>query len=208
MLSGLQSSSSHPDALQKKLVPLPPVPEDEQVELLYITDALLPLPTQNAPRPTGSFGPLPMRTNYDKLLYGVGTAYMAGLTFGGGYGALRGLRTAQVPTLKVRMNNLMNQSTRYGPWAANSLGIMTMSWALIDNTIEYFRGGQADYYNHIAAAFTSGFIFKCTAGMRPAVLTGSILASVVGAYGVFDTLKSGGMTIPKIGGGPAQPASA
>ncbi|KAI9017503.1 hypothetical protein BC832DRAFT_527197 [Gaertneriomyces semiglobifer] len=205
MLSGLPAA--HAETLQKKLAP---IADDEDVEFLYISDSPLGLPTSDASRPKGTFGPLPMRTNYDKLLYGVGTAYVAGLTFGGGYGALRGLRTAQVPTFKVRMNNLMNQSTRYGPWAANSMGIMTMGWALLDSAFEALRGGESDYYNHLGAAFTSGFIFKCTAGLRPAILTGSILASVVGTYGVVDQFRTHGLqgfNIPSFAGSRAQPAS-
>ena len=102
-----------------------------------------------------------MRTNYDKLLYGVGTAYMLGLGSGGAYGVYRGLKTAQVPNFKIRFNSIINQTTRYGPWAANSMGILTMAWALLDNTFEAVRE-KSDYTNHLSAAFLSGFIFKCT----------------------------------------------
>ncbi|RKO90260.1 Tim17/Tim22/Tim23/Pmp24 family-domain-containing protein [Blyttiomyces helicus] len=170
------------DLGQADVAKLAPIPALDEVELLYISENPM---FANAHRPTGTFGPLPMRTNSDKLLYGCGTAYIAGLTGGGAYGALRGLQTAQVKAFKVRVNSVLNQSTRYGPWAANSLGVLSMSWALLDSGFELVRG-TSDYYNHIGAAFTSGFIFKCTAGLRPAVLTGSILASVVSAYGMWD----------------------
>jgi hypothetical protein len=40
-----------------------------------------------------------------------------------------------------------------------------------------------DYVNHIGAAFTSGMLFKCTAGLRPAILTGGILSAAVATYG-------------------------
>jgi import inner membrane translocase subunit TIM23 len=65
-----------------------------------------------------------------------------------------------------------------------------MGWALIDSSIGLVRN-TSDYYNHISAAFLSGFIFKSTAGLRPAFLTGSILASVVSVYGVYDKWSSG-----------------
>lgn len=66
-----------------------------------------------------------------------------------------------------------------------------MGWALIDSSLGLVRD-KSDYYNHISAAFLSGFIFKSTAGLRPAFLTGSILASVVSAYGLYDVWSSGG----------------
>ena len=51
---------------------------------------------------------------------------MQGLTYGGVYGTIRGLQTARVPSFNVRVNAILNQMTRYGPWAANSMGIMSI----------------------------------------------------------------------------------
>lgn len=156
---------------------------NDQIELLFIDEH--PFIKQKE-RPQGSFGILPMRTGTDKLLYGTGVAYMSGLAYGGIYGTVRGLQTAQLPTFKVRMNSILNQTTRYGPWAANSLGVMTMTWALLDNTCELLRDGTKDYWNHVGSAFASGFLFKCTAGLRPALITGSLLGSAVSAYGALE----------------------
>jgi import inner membrane translocase subunit TIM23 len=36
-----------------------------------------------------------------------------------------------------------------------------MGWAILDNGLESVRG-TSDYYNHISAAFLSGFLFKST----------------------------------------------
>lgn len=102
------------------------------------------------------------------------------------YGTWRGFRTAKVPAFKVRMNNVANQVGRYGTWAGNSMGIMTMQWAIIDSMYSYIRG-ETDYYNHVGAAFTSGYLFKVTAGQRPAIVTGALLASAVSAFGLIDT---------------------
>ncbi len=55
---------------------------------------------------------------------------------------------------------------------------------MTDTAFEAIRG-KSDYTNHISAAFLTGFLFKSTAGMRPALLTGSLMAGVVGAYGLF-----------------------
>ncbi|KAJ3151170.1 Mitochondrial import inner membrane translocase subunit tim23 [Geranomyces michiganensis] len=192
MFADLKGNSNHLDSARQKLAPV--LPQDE-VELLYLSDNPFGLPGQEPP--TGTFGPLPMRTKFDKLLYGVGTAYLGGLVLGGGYGALRGLRTAQVPNMKVRMNNMLNQTTRYGPWAANSMGILTMGWAILDNAFESARG-ESDYYNHIGAAFISGLIFKSTAGLRAAVLMGSMFSGVIGAYGIWDRFREDGLKLPSV----------
>ncbi|KAJ3310535.1 Mitochondrial import inner membrane translocase subunit tim23 [Boothiomyces sp. JEL0838] len=168
---------------------------NDEIEMVYIQDNPM-LRIKDEDRPKGSFFFLPMRTTADKIWYGTGTAYFAGLAYGGVYGTIRGLQTAPVPLLKVRFNSVLNQTTRYGPWAANSLGVMSMfylivamAYTCIDSIFEAIRG-KSDYGNHVAAAFTAGFVFKSTAGLRPAVLTGAILSSVVGGYGLFGYLGS------------------
>lgn len=44
------------------------------------------------------------------------------------------------------------------------------------------------------------FLTFVTAGLRPAVFTGTLLASIVGAYGVWDTLTTEGIRMPSLGG--------
>jgi import inner membrane translocase subunit TIM23 len=177
---------------------------NNQVEMVFINENPY-LPIKDSERPKGKFGPIPMRTGWDKVNYGTGIAYltgtyllMIGLGYGGVYGTIRGLQTAPNKFLKVRWNSILNQTTRYGPWAANSLGIMSISiiklamgWAIFDNLYEEIRETN-DYYNHVAAAFTSGALFKSTAGLKPALLAGSILSGVVLGFAALErfTLKS------------------
>ncbi|KAL2916307.1 Mitochondrial import inner membrane translocase subunit tim23 [Polyrhizophydium stewartii] len=168
--------------------PAAPAP---QVEMLVIAQN----PFKEEPVYTGSFGPFPMRTGSDKLLYGTGIAYLTGISYGCVYGLIRGLQTAQVPNFKVRFNSVLNQTTRYGPWAANSLGVMTLTWSIIDNALWTVRG-KTDYVNHISAAFASGVLFKSTAGVRPALITGTMLASTVSVYGLFEYLTASRTTEP------------
>jgi hypothetical protein len=65
-----QDASTSPvtSPLTQGLVSPPVKKEADDIEYLFIEDN----PFIKAPRPTGSFGPLPMRTNSDKLLYGTG----------------------------------------------------------------------------------------------------------------------------------------
>ncbi len=135
-------------------------------------------------RPTGSFGPFSMRTGMDKLCYGTGIAYLTGLGYGGVYGTYRGLKTAKLPSFKIRLNNVLNQVARYGTWAGNSWGVMAMTWAVLDNSFGLLREG--DYYNHVGAAFCAGALFKSTAGLRPALVTGAVLSGFVASFGLFD----------------------
>lgn len=104
--------------------PVLPPTEKDNLEYLYI-DEQLPFPS-NKPveHPTGSWGPLPMRTDSDKMLYGTGTAYMLGLGFGGAWGAVKGLQHPNATTFKLKINSVLNITTRYGPWAGNHAGIM------------------------------------------------------------------------------------
>ena len=49
--------------------------KDEEIEYLFIREnPFLPVPEVK----TGTFGPLPMRTNSDKLQYGTGSMYLLG----------------------------------------------------------------------------------------------------------------------------------
>ena len=41
---------------------------------------------------------------------------------------------------------------------------------------------QKDYYNHVAAAFSAGALFKSTSGIRPAFFAGSLLSGAVLAF--------------------------
>ncbi|TPX31084.1 hypothetical protein SmJEL517_g05505 [Synchytrium microbalum] len=166
------------------------------VDYMFIDD--VPFGQKAPPHPTGSFGPLPMRTNSDKMLYGTGTAYLLGLSSGGAYGFFRGLRNPNATTMKLRVNSVLNSCTRYGPWAGNSLGVMSLMWSMIDSGLQEVRG-VSDYYNHIGSAFVTGILFKSTAGIRPAAIMGTLLASIVGAYAVSEQVAENGVRLPTLG---------
>lgn len=108
----------------------------------------------------------------------------SGLLYGGVYGTYRGLVTAPNPLFKVRLNSVVNQTTRYGPWSANSLGVLALTWATLDSLIGGVRDSD-DYVTHVAAGFSTGFLFKCTTGIRQACTAGGLVGGVVGAYGLL-----------------------
>ncbi|KAI9028633.1 Tim17/Tim22/Tim23/Pmp24 family-domain-containing protein [Hyaloraphidium curvatum] len=175
--------------------PVLPPQNNDNLEYLYVDDAL-PFPT-NAPvhHPSGSWGPLPMRTDGDKMLYGTGTAYMLGLSSGGLYGFVRGLQHPMATTFKLKINSVLNLCTRYGPWAGNHAGILALAYTSLDSLLGKYRDVK-DYSNHILAAFTTGVIFKSTAGFRQAIVMGSTLGTGVVLYGMLDAYRKGELEIP------------
>jgi hypothetical protein len=60
-----------------------------------------------------------------------------------------------------------------------------MAFTCLDSALESFNPDMG-YNNHFTAAFMSGFLFRCTAGLRPAFITGTVLCGAVGAFYVLD----------------------
>ena len=70
---GMVELAPEPTSFLPTVTPSAPAPE---IEYVYLDEH--PFAQKPAARAEGSFGPLPMRTGYDKLLYGCGTAYLGG----------------------------------------------------------------------------------------------------------------------------------
>ncbi|KAJ2036443.1 Mitochondrial import inner membrane translocase subunit tim23, partial [Coemansia sp. S16] len=69
-------------------------------------------------------GVVPSRGWSDDLCYGTGTMYILGLTSGGAWGFMEGLRSQHGINFKLRVNSVLNSMTRRGPFVGNSLGIL------------------------------------------------------------------------------------
>lgn len=127
---------------------------------------------------------LPSRGWSDDLCYGTGTTYLTALSIGGAWGLIEGLN--KVPPSappKLRLNGVLNSITRRGPFLGNSAGVVAMVYNGINSTIGYYRG-KHDTANSIVAGALSGMIFKSTRGVRPMVISGSVVASIAGAWAV------------------------
>ena len=48
-----------------------------------------------------------------------------------------------------------------------------------------------NYKSHVTSAFITGCIFKSVAGLRPELIMGTLLASVVGSYGFYEMVRDG-----------------
>ncbi|WFD29019.1 Mitochondrial import inner membrane translocase subunit tim23 [Malassezia sp. CBS 17886] len=127
---------------------------------------------------------LPSRGWTDDLCYGTGTTYLGGLAIGGLMGLREGLTRPlgiQSPTVRLRMNAVLNQVTRRGSFIGNSAGVIALTYNLIDATIDAFRG-KHDMFGSIAAGGLSGALFRCTAGPRPMLVSSSIMMAAAATW--------------------------
>ena len=133
---------------------------------------------------------MPSRGWSDDLQYGVGVTYLAALVTGGAYGAVEGFRKLPPGTPpKLRLNSVLNNITRRGPFLGNSAGIIAMFYNGINSTIGYARG-RHDAANSVVAGALSGMLFKSTKGIRPMMISGGLVASAAGVWAVSTLLAS------------------
>jgi import inner membrane translocase subunit TIM23 len=63
--------------------------------------------------------------------------------------------------MKFNIFSVLNGCTRRGPFVANSLGVLALMYSTLDYGIGKLRE-KDDQYNSIAAAVSTGVIFKST----------------------------------------------
>lgn len=152
---------------------------------------------------------LPSRGWSDDLCYGTGTTYLSGrfdffshrvscpeLTFvpsGLGVGGLLGAREGlfrplgvQSPTFRLRLNAVLNQITRRGSFMGNSAGVLALIYNIFDASIDGMRG-KHDIWGSIGAGGLSGALFKCTAGVRPMMISSSIMMGLAATWSTAKT---------------------
>lgn len=149
---------------------------NQTLDYLTLEDSVLDLP--------GSRSALPSRGWSDDLCYGTGVCYLSALTVGGVWGLAEGLQKnpATMPP-RLRLNGVLNAVTRRGPFLGNSAGVVAMVYNGINSTIGYYRG-KHDVSNSVVAGALSGAIFKSTRGVRPMMISSSIVAGVAGTWAV------------------------
>ena len=198
------SSSSFDPSPQPTFQPTAFDPASAQDVSSFLGDAALPDPSQLHPLAglnqqtldylsleesalsdlPGSRSALPSRGWSDDLCYGTGVTYLSALTIGGTWGMAEGLRRspASAPP-RLRLNSVLNSVTRRGPFLGNSAGVIAMVYNGINSTIGYYRG-KHDSANSIVAGALSGMLFKSTKGLRPMLISGSLVAGIAGAWAV------------------------
>lgn len=117
----------------------------------------------------------------ERMFSSIGSSYMAGLTIGGVWGLLEGVRNPDGLTTKLRLNSVLNGCTRRGPFLANSLGVVALMYGCTSTAIEKVRGVE-DEYNSVAAAVTTGVLFKSTGGPRAIAIAGGLGGGIALMY--------------------------
>lgn len=103
---------------------------------------------------------------------------------GGAWGAIDGFRKLPPGSPpKLRLNSVLNNITRRGPFLGNSAGVIAMVYNGINSTIGYARG-RHDAANSVVAGALSGMLFKSTRGIRPMMISGGLVAGAAGAWAV------------------------
>ena len=171
------SSASSPSPLQSllssiKLGPsIPTVSPSSRNELEYLfEDEYVP----NGP----SWGA--------RICYGTGSTYLVGLSAGGLWGLIDGLRNPQGrASRRLRINCILNACTARGPFLGNSLGIVALLYNGLHGGIIKARGEKDDLFGAVGAAAASGAIFKSTAGLVKCASSGAIFGGVMLAYQLY-----------------------
>lgn len=131
----------------------------------------------------GAQSALPSRGWSDDLCYGTGVTYLTALTVGGAWGLQEGLRRSNGQPPKLRLNSVLNAVTRRGPFLGNSAGVIALVYNGLNSFVGHIRG-KHDSANSVVAGALSGMVFKSTRGLRPMMISGSIVATVAGAWAV------------------------
>ncbi|RKP25698.1 Tim17/Tim22/Tim23/Pmp24 family-domain-containing protein, partial [Syncephalis pseudoplumigaleata] len=126
---------------------------------------------------------VPQRGFGDDLCYGVGTTYITGLTIGGAWGLVEGLRSTRhlPPSFKVRLNGVLNGCTRRGPYLGNSVGILAMIYTCANASIGKVRG-KHDLAGSMLAGGLAGALFRSAAGLRSAGIAGVMCATAAAIW--------------------------
>ncbi|KAI5952763.1 TIM23 [Candida jiufengensis] len=134
----------------------------------------------------GSKGLIPSRSWTDDLCYGTGAVYLLGLGIGGLNGLAKGLKTLpeNVPS-KVKLNHILNNITKNGPFLGNSCGVLALTYNLIDSTLDGFREKHDDL-NSVVAGALAGALFRSSKGLKPMIYSSVMMA---GASGIWCGLK-------------------
>jgi import inner membrane translocase subunit TIM23 len=136
----------------------------------------------------GAGSVLPSRGWTDDLCVGTGTTYLSGLAIGGAWGLKEGLSRplGPNPSMRLRLNSVLNACTRRGSFTGNSLGVLAIYYNLTNSALDAVRE-KHDPINSMAAGAFTGAVYKCTSGVRPMLVGAAIGTGAMGAWEAFKT---------------------
>lgn len=137
----------------------------------------------------GSQGLIPSRGWTDDLCYGTGAVYLIGLGLGGSYGFFEGLNNIPPNSPgKLQLNTVLNHITRRGPFLGNNMGVLALTYNLINSSIDSFRG-KHDTPGSVAAGALTGALFKSSRGLKAMGYSSAMMAAAAASWcGVKKTI--------------------
>jgi len=123
----------------------------------------------------------------------IGGSVLGGAIFGGVNGFVSGMRAVEASqlTTTARRTQMLNSVTKRGASTAQTLGIIALMYSVIGVLFSKLRGAE-DELNTVAAATSTGLLYKSTAGYKKCLRAGGFgfgLASVYCLYTSKDRLK-------------------
>lgn len=116
----------------------------------------------------------------ERLTYNAGRMYLLGLVGGGSYGLYEGMRDSAGQIRRLRINAVLNATSRHGPMLGNQLGVIGMMFSGLETAASAARG-EDDMLNPIGAATLTGVLYKMGSGPRAATVAGVIGGGLVAA---------------------------
>jgi import inner membrane translocase subunit TIM23 len=121
-----------------------------------------------------------------RLFFNTGVFWLGGFTAGGLYGMQDGWRNAPSPSIKIRINSILNGVSKHGSNLGNNLGVLVFLHTgltyIADEVLTLDRVSGFEASIPLASGFVTGALFNHARGPRAAVLSGVIGCGLSAAH--------------------------
>ncbi|XP_046668182.1 mitochondrial import inner membrane translocase subunit Tim23 [Homalodisca vitripennis] len=123
------------------------------------------------------------RGRFELAFSQIGGSCMIGAMVGGSGGFYNGLKNTSLAgqTGKLRRTQVLNHVMKQGAARANTLGSIAVMYSGFGVILAWLRGTE-DELNTVAAATTTGMLFRSTAGLRASAIGGAVGLGLASLY--------------------------
>uniref|UniRef100_A0A1B6MM68 Mitochondrial import inner membrane translocase subunit TIM23 n=2 Tax=Graphocephala atropunctata TaxID=36148 RepID=A0A1B6MM68_9HEMI len=123
------------------------------------------------------------RGRFELAFSQIGGSCMIGAMVGGSGGIYNGLKNTSLAgqTGKLRRTQVLNHVMKQGAARANTLGSIAVMYSGFGVILAWLRGTE-DELNTVAAATTTGMLFRSTAGLRASAIGGAVGLGLASLY--------------------------
>lgn len=138
-------------------------------------------------------GLIASRGFFEDASYGTGAMYLLGLGTGGAAGLIEGLRTSSANmSARLRINAILNSVTRRGPYLGNLCGCLTLTYNVVNGTVDMLRGGYHDDAGSLVSGAITGALWNSTQGLKPLSISSGLLTCVAASWCIFKRVVAPG----------------